>query len=157
PPPPLVIRSGNSKFAQLATVATSQTLACFVEGENNPATGNLCSMQHRSRFRDFASIDLAQRPAAHALTNIELVFGMAILSFADIDGDDEPGFRHFNRRAPLCFAQKAPWIIGWLRLHVMKIGKLNDAEGEVSLAPPLPPGLDHGRQQDFVLLSAIFV
>ena len=108
-------------------------------------------------MRNLASIDIGQCPAAHALSDIELVFRMTVMSFPNINGDDEPGSRCFDRHAPLCLTQKAPRVIGWLRLYIVKIRKLNDRKREVPLAPVLSPGFDHRRQQDLVLLSAILV
>src|SRR2546422_575290 len=82
---------------------------------------------------------------------------MNVVGLADIDRHNETSVGCRESTSPLCCAHVTPGFVGGFRFCVAIVGQLNDAQGKITLTPTLPPGLDHDRQKDAVLLSACFI
>src|SRR5262249_12265384 len=88
-PMPLAISAGDGKLVELITIAHPQTITCLIKLEHGFPAGELRLAKHRTGFGQLATIDVHQRPTSHALADVELVFRMNVMRFADVDRHDQ--------------------------------------------------------------------
>src|SRR6185436_874541 len=100
---------------------------------------------------------ISESPSRHSFADIKFVFRVNVACFADIDRHNETGVRCVECGEPLRLTHMTPRFVSWFRFGITIVWQLHDGEREVAFTPALPPGSDHGWQQESVLLCASFV
>ena len=90
------------------------------------------------------------------MADVLFVFGMHIVSLADIDGYGHPRVRQ-PKRDELSLAHLRPLALTWSFVRGKNICQLNPKEWQIEPLPLISPIVDQGRKEFAILMTAIVV